>query len=76
LSAAAWLDPSLITKTETRFMDVDLGRGAGYGSILTWSNQDKPKIDLQPVEIQVDLNTDKFYTMFVDLLSAPTPPKP
>src|ERR1700675_2652975 len=29
LASAAWLDPSLITKTETRFLDVDLGRGAG-----------------------------------------------
>src|ERR1700732_3855851 len=76
LASAAWLDPSLITETETRFMDVDLGRGAGYGSILSWSDHDKPKIDLQPVEIQVDLNTEKFYKMFVDLLSAPTPPKP
>jgi inosine-uridine nucleoside N-ribohydrolase len=76
LASVAWLDPSLITKTETRFLDVDLGRGAGYGSILSWSNQDKPKIDLQPVEIQVDLNTEKFYKMFVDLLTAPTPPKP
>jgi inosine-uridine nucleoside N-ribohydrolase len=76
LASAAWIDPSLITKTETRFMDVDLGRGAGYGSILSWSDHDKPKIDLQPVEIQVDLNTEKFYNMFVDLLSAPTPPKP
>src|SRR5262249_9008882 len=31
LAALAWLDPSLITKTETRFMDVNLDRGAGYG---------------------------------------------
>src|SRR5882724_1798717 len=76
LASVAWLDPSLITKTETRFLDVDLGRGAGYGTILSWSNQDKPKIDLQPVEIQVDLNTERFYKMFVDLLTAPTPPKP
>ena len=75
LAAAAWLDPSLITKTETRYLDVDLGRGAGYGSILSWNDKDKPKIDLQPVEIQVDLNTEKFYKMFVDLLTAPTPPK-
>lgn len=76
LSAAAWLDPGLITKTETRFMDVDLGRGAGYGSILTWSNQDRPKIDVKPVEIQVDLNTERFYELFVDLLKAPTPSRP
>ncbi len=73
LTAAAWLDPSLITKTETRFMDVDLDRGAGYGSVLTWSEKDKPAVDLQSVEIQVDLDTEKLYKMMVDLLTAPTP---
>jgi purine nucleosidase len=75
LTAAAWLDPSVITKKETRFMDVDLDRGAGYGDILTWTEQDKPKLRLQPVEIQVDLDIEKFYKMFVDLLTAPTPKK-
>ena len=73
LAAAAWLDPSLITKTETRFMDIDLGRGAGYGNTLTWSEKERPKTSVQPVEIQVDLDTKKFYKMFVDLLSSPTP---
>jgi inosine-uridine nucleoside N-ribohydrolase len=75
LTAAAWLDPSVITKKETRFMDVDLDRGAGYGDILTWTEQDRPKLKLQPVEIQVDLDIEKFYKMFVDLLTAPTPKK-
>jgi inosine-uridine nucleoside N-ribohydrolase len=75
LAAAAWLDPSLITKKETRFMDVDLDRGAGYGNTLTWTNVDKPKLEVQPVEIQDDLDTEKFYKMFVELLSAPTPKK-
>jgi len=74
LTAAAWLDPSVITKTETRYMDIDLDQGAGYGNTLTWTDRDKPKIDLQPVEIQMDLDTEKFYKMFVDLLSGPTPP--
>jgi inosine-uridine nucleoside N-ribohydrolase len=75
LASAAWLDPSVITKKETRFMDVDLDRGAGYGNTLTWSDSEKPKVEVQPVEIQVDLDTEKFYGMFVDLLSAPTPKK-
>lgn len=73
LAAAAWLDPTLITKKETRFLDVDLGRGAGYGNMLTWTDRDKPKVDVQPAEIQVDLDTERFYKMFVDLLTAPTP---
>jgi purine nucleosidase len=75
LAAAAWLDPSLITKKETRFMDVDIDHGANYGNILTWTETDKPKVAVQPVEIQVDLDTEKFYKMFVDLLTAPTPKK-
>lgn len=75
LAAAAWLDPSLITQKETRFMDINLDRGAGYGDTLTWADQDKPKITLQPVEIQVDLDLEKFYKMFVDLLTAATPKK-
>ena len=56
-------------------MDVDLSRGAGYGNMLTWSDQAKPNLEIQPVEIQVDLDTEKFYTMFVNMLKAPTPPK-
>jgi inosine-uridine nucleoside N-ribohydrolase len=73
LAAAAWIDPTLITKRETRYMDVDLDREAGYGNTLTWSEKDKPKLPTQPVEIQVDLNTEKFYQMFVNLVTAPTP---
>lgn len=73
LTSAAWLDPTLITKKETRYMDINLDRGAGYGDTLTWTDNDKPKRNVQPVEIQVDLDTDRFYKMFVDLLTAETP---
>ena len=75
LAAAAWLDPSIITKTERRYVDVDLDRGAGYGDTLAWGEEDRPKKDVQPVEIQVDVDNARFYKMFVDLLSAPTPRK-
>jgi inosine-uridine nucleoside N-ribohydrolase len=76
LTALAWLDPSLITAKDARYLDVDLSRGAGYGNTLSWTEEDKPKImgsDGPPAEIQVDLDTEKFYKMFVDLLTAPTP---
>ena len=73
LAAVAWLDPSIITKSETRYMDVDLDRGAGYGNILTWSDQAKPRLEVRPVQIQVDLDTQRFYDKFVELLKAPTP---
>lgn len=73
LAAAAWIHPTLITKRESRYMDVELDRGAGYGNTLTWAEKDKPKVVMQPVEIQVDLDTQKFYQMFVTLMTAPTP---
>ena len=73
LAAAAWLDPSIITKKEARYIDVNLDRGPGYGDTLSWTDQDRPKLEDQSVEIQVDLDLERFYKMFVDLLTAPTP---
>ena len=73
LAAAAWIDPSIITKSEKRYMGVDLDRGAGYGNTLTWTDKDKPKITGQQVEIQVDLDNEKFNQMFISLMSSPTP---
>jgi purine nucleosidase len=71
LAAAAWVDPSIIRKTETRYMSVDLDRGAGYGNTLTWTERDKPRVTGPPVEVQMDLDPEKFYRMFVGLMSAP-----
>jgi purine nucleosidase len=73
LAAIAWLDPSVITAKETLYLDVDLSRGASYGNTLSWSEQDKPANLGPPVEVQVNLDTDKFYKMFVELMTAPTP---
>ena len=73
LAAAAWIDPTVITKRETRYMSVDLDRGAGYGNTLTWGEKDEPETPVRPVEIQMDLDTAKFYRMFVNLMTAPTP---
>jgi purine nucleosidase len=73
LAAAAWIDPSIIARTESRYMTVDLDRGAGYGNTLTWAKTDGFRPATQQVEIQFDLDTEKFYRMFVNLMTAPTP---
>lgn len=73
LAAAAWLDPTIITKSETRYMSVDIDHGAGYGDTLTWSKSDLGEIPAQPVEVRMDLDLDKFYRMFVSLVTSPTP---
>jgi len=73
LAAAAWIDPSVITKSETRYMGVNLDRGAGYGDTLTWTEKDGSRLGAKPVEVQVDLDNEKFDRMFVGLMSAATP---
>lgn len=73
LAAVAWLDPTLITARDARYLDVNLNHGATYGDTLSWSEQDKPKIVGPSVEILANLDTQKFYEKFVELLAAPTP---
>jgi purine nucleosidase len=73
IAAAAWIDPSVVTRSETRYMTVDIDRGAGYGNTLTWSTKDPSHPNVQPVEIQFDLDAQKFYKIFVGLMTAATP---
>jgi inosine-uridine nucleoside N-ribohydrolase len=71
LAAAAWIDPSLITKREARYMAVDLDRGAGYGNTLTWTKPEPATRGRPMVEIQMDLDNEKFSRMFVKLMTTP-----
>ncbi len=74
LAAAAWIDPSIITKRDVRYMAVNTEHGPEYGNTLTWSEADKPKRSLQRVEILMDLDNTRFNRMFIDLMRASTPP--
>jgi inosine-uridine nucleoside N-ribohydrolase len=73
LAAAAWLDPSIITKQEQLYMDINIDHGPGYGDTLVWAPGNQPGLGEQLVNIQTDLNTEQFYRMFIDLMTRPTP---
>jgi len=73
LEAAAWLDPKIITKEQLLYVDVDTQRGPHYGDTLTWTAASKPQLPLQLVHVQQDLDTARFYKLFVDLMTAPPP---
>jgi purine nucleosidase len=74
LTAAAWLDPSLITKEKVLYLDIDLSHGADYGDTLTWSEADKPPTGVQPVHVQMDVDAPRFYRLFIDLMKASPAP--
>ncbi len=74
LAAAAWLDPTIITKESTLYMDIDTSHTASYGNVLVWPSGSQPGLGEQLVHVQDELNTEKFYRMFIDAMSR-TPPK-
>ena len=75
LAAVAWLDPTVITKWEKLYVDVNVDHGASYGETLVWAEGNQPGRGESLVEVQVDLDREKFYREFVDLMTRPTPRK-
>jgi purine nucleosidase len=73
LAAVAWLDPSIITKWQKLYLDVELDHGASYGDTLAWAPGQQPGMGEQLIEVQQDLDKEKFYKEYVDLLTRPTP---
>jgi purine nucleosidase len=73
LAAVAWLDPSFITKWQKLYIDVDIDHGASYGDTLAWTPGQQPGMGEQLVEVQRELDKEKFYKEYVGLLTRPTP---
>ncbi len=73
LAAVAWLDPTIITRTKTLYMDVSIDHGPTYGDTLVWAPAEKPALSGPLVEVQEDLNKEKFYNEFVELMTRTTP---
>ena len=69
LAACAWLDPAIITKEETVYMDMDLSHGPSYGDTLTWPENLQPATGVRLVHAQLDLDLPRFQKMFIDLMT-------
>jgi len=73
LAAVAWLDPSIITKWKKLYLDVNTDRGAAYGTTLAWDEKTHPGMGEILAEVQDDLDKDKFYKVYIGLMTRPTP---
>lgn len=73
LAAVAWLDPSIITKWEKLYIDVDVDHGATYGDTLAYGPGKQPDMGEVLVDVQNDLDKEKFYRLYVGLLARATP---
>jgi purine nucleosidase len=73
LAAASWLDPSVITKEEQLYMDIDIDHGASYGNVRVFTKDARPGLGEQLVHLPTELDREKFEKMFVELMARPTP---
>lgn len=73
LAAAAWLDPSIITKWKKLYLDVNVDHGAAYGTTLVWSESTHPGMGEILADVQDDLDKEKFYKEYIGLMTRPTP---
>lgn len=64
--------PSVITQQTQYYMDIDISHTAGYGNVLVWTSGAQPGLGEQLVNIPEELNKDKFYKMFIDLMALPS----
>ena len=73
MAAAAVIDPSIITQQQELQVNVDIDHGAGYGQTIFIEKSVKAPSWLWKVStVQVDLDKDKFYKLYVDLMSRPS----
>jgi purine nucleosidase len=69
LSAAALVDPSIITGQKSLYVDIDIDHGPSYGETLFWA----PGAVVPPYErlanVQFDVNAQKFYDLYIRLMT-------
>ncbi len=73
IAAAAVIDPSIITETRQLKVNIDIDHGAGYGQTIFIEDTVKAPDWLWKVStVQVDLDKDRFYKLYIDLMSRPS----
>lgn len=82
ISAAAFLDPSIITEKKELYVNVDIDHGASYGQTIFWLPYFPPISEARGrkmpswwrvATVQFDLDLDRFYEMFIDLMTRLAP---
>lgn len=65
--AAYLLDPAIVTRRESAYLDVDTTFGKNYGAVIPLDRSIAP--DATPVDVALDLDFPKFYDLYKTLLT-------
>ena len=75
IAGAALIDPTIITGQRQLYMDIDVDHGASYGKTLFWEASAQVPPYLRLSTVQFDIDAEKFYKLYIDLMTRP-PRKP
>lgn len=73
LAAAIVVDPSLVTRSVTARMDVDLDHNLDYGRAHVWPDALAPRLGERPVRIVQTVDQKRFVALFLRSLGAAAP---
>ncbi len=76
LSAAAMVDPSIITGQKELYVDIDVDHGPSYGETLFWDPQTQVPPYARKATVQFDVDAKKLYDLYVKLMTQPPRTKP
>jgi purine nucleosidase len=71
IAGAALIDPSIITGQKRLYMDIDTDHGASYGKTIFWGENGKVPPYLRLADVQIDIDAEKFYKLYIDLMTRP-----
>src|SRR5579872_130316 len=71
IAGAALIDPSIITVQKQMYVDIDVDHGASYGKTLFWDAKAQVPAYERLANVQFDLNTQKFYKLYINLMTRP-----
>jgi len=71
LSAAAMIDPSIVTRQKEMYVDIDVDHGPSYGETLFWDTKAEVPPWQQKATVQFDVDTKKLYYLYVELMTRP-----
>ena len=69
LSAAALVDPTIITGQKELYVDIDIDHGPSYGETLFWQPGATLPSYERPATVQFDVDTHKLYDLYVKLMT-------
>jgi len=73
LSAAAMIDPSIVTGQKELYVDIDVDHGPSYGETLFWDTTTEVPPYQRKATVQFDVDTAKLYYLYIKLMTQPAP---